>query len=312
MSPAVLAVVPLGISLGIGAWILASMIPSLSRPRLLHRVAPYVVDASAAARDLLSRRPSDPSPLLIGMAAPLGLAVRRALARLLGGDVAISARLRQAGSPVGVDAFRSRQLLWCGVSAALGLAVAGALSRTTALPPAVPVALAAVLAIAGLLAPEQLLSREADARRRRIAAELPTVLEFLTLSLAAGEGLSEAIRRVARAGRGEIAAELATVVAETNAGTSLSAALTEMAQPLALPQLDRLVSQLVAAVERGSPVAEVLRAQAQDARDDARRTLIESAGRKEVAMLVPLVFLILPTTVAFALWPATLVLQLGF
>jgi tight adherence protein C len=29
-------------------------------------------------------------------------------------------------------------------------------------------------------------------------------------------------------------------------------------------------------------------------------------------MLVPLVFLILPVTVAFAVWPGVLVLQLGF
>jgi tight adherence protein C len=57
---------------------------------------------------------------------------------------------------------------------------------------------------------------------------------------------------------------------------------------------------------------EVLRAQAQDSRDDAKRQLLESAGRKEVAMLVPLVFLILPVTVLFAIFPGVMVLQLGF
>jgi len=41
----------------------------------------------------------------------------------------------------------------------------------------------------------------------------------------------------------------------------------------------------------------------------ARRWL---AGRKEIAMLVPLIFLILPVTVAFALFPGYLVLQAGF
>jgi tight adherence protein C len=56
----------------------------------------------------------------------------------------------------------------------------------------------------------------------------------------------------------------------------------------------------------------VLRAQAQDSRDQAKRELLESAGRKEVAMLVPLVFLILPTTIAFAIFPGIMVLQLGF
>ena len=56
----------------------------------------------------------------------------------------------------------------------------------------------------------------------------------------------------------------------------------------------------------------MLRAQAQDARDLAKRDLLESAGKKEVAMLIPLVFLILPTTIAFAVFPALLVIQVGF
>ena len=47
-------------------------------------------------------------------------------------------------------------------------------------------------------------------------------------------------------------------------------------------------------------------------RDAAKRDLIEFAGRKEIAMLVPLIFLILPVTVAFALFPGYLVLQAGF
>jgi tight adherence protein C len=37
--------------------------------------------------------------------------------------------------------------------------------------------------------------------------------------------------------------------------------------------------------------------------------LLEAAGRKEIGMMVPLVFLILPVTVAFAVWPGILVLQ---
>jgi tight adherence protein C len=65
------------------------------------------------------------------------------------------------------------------------------------------------------------------------------------------------------------------------------------------------------ALDRGTPLVEVLRAQAQDSRDDAKRRLLELAGRKEVAMLFPLVFLILPITIAFAIFPGILVLQMG-
>ncbi len=65
------------------------------------------------------------------------------------------------------------------------------------------------------------------------------------------------------------------------------------------------------AVERGSPLAEVLRAQAQDVREGGRRALMESGGRKEVLMMVPVVFLILPVTVLFAVFPSAVVLRVG-
>jgi tight adherence protein C len=50
-------------------------------------------------------------------------------------------------------------------------------------------------------------------------------------------------------------------------------------------------------------VAEVLRAQAVDVREAGKRALMEAGGRKEIAMMVPVVFLVLPVTVLFALFP---------
>ena len=64
------------------------------------------------------------------------------------------------------------------------------------------------------------------------------------------------------------------------------------------------------ALERGTPLAQVLRAQAQDVREEGRRLVVESAGRKEIQMLVPVVFLILPVTILFAVYPGLLYLRL--
>ena len=55
----------------------------------------------------------------------------------------------------------------------------------------------------------------------------------------------------------------------------------------------------------------MLHSQALDAREDAKRGLIERAGRKEIYMLVPLVFLILPLSVLFAVFPGIFMLRLG-
>ncbi|HBS74009.1 MAG TPA: type II secretion protein F, partial [Microbacterium sp.] len=105
--------------------------------------------------------------------------------------------------------------------------------------------------------------------------------------------------------------EIRTAVVEVGTGSSLADSLAAMAHRPQLPALTRSVDQIVAAIDRGAPLADVLHAQAADAREDAKRALIESAGRKEIAMLVPLVFMILPLSVLFAVFPGILMLRLG-
>lgn len=46
-----------------------------------------------------------------------------------------------------------------------------------------------------------------------------------------------------------------------------------------------------------------MKAQAQDVRDAAKRELMETAGRKEISMMIPVVFGILPLTIVFAVYP---------
>jgi len=80
-------------------------------------------------------------------------------------------------------------------------------------------------------------------------------------------------------------------------------ALQGLADRTGLVSLARFVDGIVVAVERGTPLAEVLRGQAQDVREAGRRAVMESGGKKEIAMMVPVVFLVLPVTVLFAIFP---------
>jgi len=312
VSPTLGLSIALGVLLGLGLWTLVALLPRMGASRLTERVAPYVLDVSAEARELRARRAGEPGTLFAELLGPLLERAGRGVAALLGGDATVERRLRQSGSTLTVPAFRARQLLWTAGGAALGILACLALARSATVSPPVAVVLAAAAAASGLLLPEQLLARRARGRMHRIAEELPTVLEFLSLALSAGETVRDALRRVARIGSGDLAEELGHVMADVEVGVPLTEALQRCAATLELPALSRVVEQLVTALDRGSPLVEVLRAQAQDSRDDAKRQLLESAGRKEVAMLVPLVFLILPVTIVFALFPATLVLELGF
>ncbi|HWH25296.1 MAG TPA: type II secretion system F family protein [Pseudolysinimonas sp.] len=303
--------IPVGIVLGVGLWTLIALIPRVGAPRLATRVAPYLVDISAEAREAVRPRVGEPGTLIAGLMVPAGGRIRVMSSRLLGGVSDVEARLRLAGSSSSVDAFRSRQILGLLVGAACGVAAVAMIARTAALTPLLALLILAVGAALGALVPGQLLARQARARQARMAAELPTVLEFLALALSAGEGVLPALRRVASAGNGELAREFGRVVADVNAGMPLADSLTRCSSAVALPALTRTIDQLTGALERGSPLVEVFRAQAQDSREDTKQRLLETAGKKEVAMLVPLVFLILPVTVAFAIFPGIMVLQLG-
>jgi tight adherence protein C len=58
-------------------------------------------------------------------------------------------------------------------------------------------------------------------------------------------------------------------------------------------------------------LADVLRAQAADVREAGQRALMDTAGKKEIAMMIPVVFLVLPVTVLFAVYPGFAFLRLG-
>jgi tight adherence protein C len=310
VTPELWVALALGLTAGVGLWSVTTRLPAVGRPRLATRLAPYLLDVSAEARRLQRPTVVDPVPVLGLLVAPGLDLFQRAFGGLLGGSGGAAVRLARAGRPWSVEGYRLRQLLWA-VGGGVLAAGLGALSAANGSPAALAAA-PVVGVVLGPLVRDRLLVAEGDRRAARIESELPTVLEFLALSLSAGEGVRDALRRVARVGSGTLADLIQRVVDESAVGVPLPTALTVLSDELRIPALTRALTHLVGALERGSPLAEVLRVQAADAREHARRQLLEAAGRKEIGMMVPLVFLILPVTVAFAVFPGILVLQTQF
>jgi hypothetical protein len=117
--------------------------------------------------------------------------------------------------------------------------------------------------------------------------ELPTLADLLCLAVTAGEGPRAALERAVTRSRGELSRELAVVLADLRAGEPFVTALERLAVRAPMPPVVRFVDGLVVAVERGTPLGDVLRAQAADVREQHKRDLIEAGGRREVLMLVP-------------------------
>jgi len=215
----------------------------------------------------------------------------------------VATRLRSAGLSGEVSRYRLSQVAWMVAGFILGAALGSIILVARSGSVVIVVALAFLGVVSAYLLQDWLLSARAKRRGKRMGEQLPTVAELLAFAVAAGEPPLAALDRVARTVDGELPSELATVVSDVRVGASLSVALRDLVGRSQSPAIGRFVDGIVVSLERGSPLAEVLRAQAADARAAGRRQLLESAGRREVAMLVPVVFLILPIVVVIALFP---------
>lgn len=287
-----------------GVSLVVVALPRNREPGLAERLEPYLRDAPLPSR-LLRRAEPARGPFGLGeIVAPYLAAGGQRVERLLGGAPSVARRQLRAGQPADVDGFRAEQVVWGVAGAVGGLVVAGlvALARQQVVVPAL-VGLVLVGALTGISTRDYLLTRAAAQREKRMLAEFPTVAELLALAVSAGEGAIGALERVCRLSRGELSDELRRCLADARAGANLPTALRGLADRTGLMSLSRFVDGIVVAVERGTPLADVLRAQAQDVREEGRRRLMEEGGKKEIAMMIPVVFLILPVTVLFALYP---------
>jgi tight adherence protein C len=291
-----------------GVLLVVSVARALRGPGLAARVDPYLgVGSTEAGRRTGSgwaTSGGDGDDLLGRWARGALARAASRLDRLLGGTPSVRRRLAFTGDGSTVEQFRLEQVTWGGVGFASTFALLLVLAAGgSAMDPLPGLVLCLSAALAGVLARDHALSSAVRRRTERIDAEFPTVAELLALAVAAGEGAQSATVRVTRVCSGALADELAVVVADARAGAPFAEALQAMASRVGGVAVPRFVDAVVVAMERGTPLAEVLRAQAGDAREVRRRALMDSAGRREIAMLVPVVFLILPLTVLFALFP---------
>lgn len=293
----------IGLLAAAGCLLAVRAAPPFRSVRLEDRIGPYVADNAAPSR-LLATGSRQPRAGVASLLEPVTAHAIRGLDRLVGGSRSVRRRLGGLGSSATVEEFRIEQVIW-GVLGfgASGVIVAATSAARSAFDPAATLVAAVIGAVAGVLGRDWWLTQQLRARERTMIAEFPVVADLLAMAVLAGEAPVDAIDRVCRRARGELTRDLETALATARAGTPIIQALSTLAARSTLDALSRFVEGLVVAIERGTPLAEVLRAQAADVREQSKRSLLEAGGRKEVQMMVPVVFGILPVTVLFALYP---------
>lgn len=278
---------------------------------LVERVEPYLVEVSDSGRFLGPSRVTSPLGVWGRALEPATQRLDRLLVTFSSPEQELRNRLRQAGKDLSPQEYRLEQLQWAVGGLMLGVATTVIVSFTRAFDPIVAALAVVILPLAGLALCDLRLKNSITARRENILTEFPTIAELLALAVAAGEGPLAALERVSRVGTGALAHELSDVVADVRSGATLSRALESLGTRTQTAAIVRFADGVAIAVERGTPLAQVLRAQAQDARDLGHRELMELGGKKEIAMLIPVIFFILPITIIFAVYPSLSMLTLG-
>lgn len=231
------------------------------------------------------------------------------VSRRLSGE-AHAARLRQAGVESNPLRHRLAQLALAISVASMVICWFGLMSLTgrgIGLGRVLFVAVA--LSIGAVVVSELRVSAAIARRRREKFMELADVAELMALSVTAGEPLTVALAGVSEVSDGVLGQEITRALQAELGSRSMTDVLKALRDQADVVAVQRFFAGVAAAAERGTPLADLLRAQARDVRAGLARELMESAGRREIAMLAPVVFLILPCVVVVALYPGLVAIR---
>jgi len=147
--------------------------------------------------------------------------------------------------------------------------------------------------------------KQASKKSRGIVElEFPMIVELFAILLSANVSPATALSRISERASGEFAGVLRDAVKDIQHGANFGQALDMLSERVASPIVRRFCDSLMIAVERGSPLLEVVGRQVQEVRQAQRTSLLEASGKAEIGLMIPVVFLILPISVLFALWPS--------
>ena len=227
-----------------------------------------------------------------------------------GSDKRIAHLLANSGTNMSVSDVRWGQLLWS-TAGLLGMSAWFLLTQFSTSP--LSISQGIILAMVSVLGGGWLrlwrLNQLVLTRVHRLEQQLPALLDLLAFAVSAGEAIVPACQRVSMLVGGPAGDELNELLHKVRHGELFSDALGFLQSNTLSQPLQRVTRALRLALERGTPVAHVLRAQADDARASHARSMLTLAAKKESLMMMPVVFIILPIIVLVALYPGLRALQ---
>jgi tight adherence protein C len=272
----------------------------LTRPRLAaerdRRAA--LATVRSAARGGAASAAAGPRSVLFARVAPLLVRVHLKLWRKDSPDD-ITAQLRRAGASRGLTAERF-------MAGRVVLTVLGVLAGFTLADGGRQIVLAIVFAAVGIYLPAFLLSKAAARRADQIDAELPHFVDQLAIAIEAGMSFDAALSYLVDATDGPLAEEIGRILTELRVGESRRSAMRSFSERVGSENATAFANAVLSSDQLGSPLADILRAQAADFRHRRQMYAEERAQKAPVKMLFPIAIFILPVMFVVILAPAFL------
>ena len=152
-----------------------------------------------------------------------------------------------------------------------------------------------------------------EVKQSEINEELVSILQMLSIMVSAGESPMSAMKYVSKRSEGILPSLIKQSFRKYEDGRTLTQTLDFIATATGSSQVRRLTNSIQIAIHRGTPILEVLNNQVLALNKQINFNLMKLSGKSEITLLIPVVFLILPVSISFAIWPSIYGLnQAGF
>lgn len=152
-----------------------------------------------------------------------------------------------------------------------------------------------------------------EIKQSEINEELVSILQMISIMVSAGESPMSAMKYVSKRSEGILPSLIKQSFMKYEDGRTLTQTLDFIATATGSSQVRRLTNSIQIAIHRGTPILEVLNNQVLALNKQINFNLMKLSGKSEITLLIPVVFLILPVSISFAIWPSIYGLnQAGF
>jgi tight adherence protein C len=248
---------------------------------------------------MLATRPAADTGVvpLAALAARLGAVVARRM------GAAREADLRALLTMAGMHSTSPRTVLGYRVLGTATLAILGLFIGHSVL---VHVAVMALMSLCGWRIPLILVRRRASSRALEIEREVPNLIDQIVVMLEAGVSFSSSLQISAERLKGALGHEMRLALQEQRMGASLTDSLNHLRERVESSNLKSFARSVVQGERLGVSIGQVMRDLAIEMRKRRRQMAEERAQKTPVKLLLPLVFLILPTMFIVVLVPPAL------